>query len=287
MSQLLRDRLATAALAIQRAGIPDSRIEAEVLLRRALGVGRGEFLTMLYGGDFGLSAEQSNCFQRLLSRRLSREPLAYIVGQREFYGLDLEVNEATLIPRQETELLVEIALERIADAPSARVADVGTGSGAVALAIAAHTGRGVDTVATDVSAAALEVARRNAERLGLSDRVRFVQCDTLNGASGPFNLIVSNPPYIPSADIGGLAAEVRREPRIALDGGADGLYPFRKLMAQAVPELATGGAIAVELMPEQMDAACAIASAVWDNCEITVRKDLSGAERAIVIGGIR
>ena len=287
MSQLLRDRLATAALAIQRAGIPDSRIEAEVLLRRALGVGRGEFLTMLYGGDFGLSAEQSNCFQRLLSRRLSREPLAYIVGQREFYGLDLEVNEATLIPRQETELLVEIALERIADAPSARVADVGTGSGAVALAIAAHTGRGVGAVATDVSAAALEVARRNAERLGLSDRVRFVQCDTLNGASGPFNLIVSNPPYIPSADIGGLAAEVRREPRIALDGGADGLDPFRKLMAQAVPKLATGGAIAVELMPEQMDAARAIASAVWDNCEISVRKDLSGADRAIVIGGIR
>ena len=284
---MLSDTLATATLAVQRAGIPDSRIEAEVLLRHALGVGRGEFLTTLYRGDYGLSAAQSERFQCLLDRRLDREPLAYIVGRREFYGLELEVNEDTLVPRQETELLVEIALERIGDAPSARVADVGTGSGAVALAIAAHSGRGVGVVATDVSAAALEVARRNAERLGLSERVRFVQCDTLNGANGPFDVVVSNPPYIPSADIDGLAAEIRREPRIALDGGADGLDPFRKLMAQAIPKLASGGAIAVELMPEQMDAARAIASAVWDNCEIAVRKDLSGADRAIVIGGIR
>ena len=289
MPQPMRDSLSTAALALRRAQIPDARIEAEVLLRHALGVCRAEFLTMLYTRDCRLDEAQSARFQRLLGRRLNREPLAYIVGRREFYGIEFEVNEDALIPRQETELLVEIALERLAGmaSESARVADIGTGSGAVALAIASHTGRGVNVVATDVSTAALGLARRNAARLGLSDRVQFVQCDTLDGARGPFDVIVSNPPYIPSADIDGLAAEVRREPRIALDGGADGLDPFHKLMAQAVSKLAVGGVIAVELMPEQMDAARAIAAdsiANGDDAwEITTRKDLSGAERSIVI----
>ena len=288
MSRSLRDYLAAASLALERAGIPDSRIEAEVLLRCALGVGRGEFWGMLYGGDSRLSEEQSDRFQCLLSRRLGREPLAYIVGRREFYGIEFEVSEDTLIPRQETELLVEIALERIADAPCARVVDVGTGSGAVALAIAANAGRGVSVVATDVSAAALEVARRNAARLGLSEGVEFVQGDMLDGARGPLDIVVSNPPYIPSGEIEGLAVEVRREPRIALDGGADGLDPFRELMAQAGSRLAVGGMIAVELMPEQMNTARSIAAdaigANGGDCEITTRKDLSGAERAIIIG---
>ncbi len=283
----MRDKLATAALALKRAGIPDSRLEAEVLLRCALGVGRGEFLGMLYGGDFRLSQEQSERFECLLDRRLGREPLAYILGRREFYGLELEVSEDTLIPRQETELLVEVALERISDVSCARVVDVGTGSGAVALAIAANAGRGVSVVATDVSATAIEVARRNAARLGLSERVEFVQGDMLDGARDAFDMVVSNPPYIPSGDIEGLAVEVRREPRIALDGGSDGLDPFRKLMAQASSKLAVGGMIAVELMPEQMEAARSIAAdaigANGGNCEITTRKDLSGAERALVV----
>lgn len=283
----MRDTLAAATLALKRAGIPDSRIEAEVLLRCALGVGRGEFLGMLYGNDFRLSVEHSDRFECLLDRRLGREPLAYIVGRREFYGIEFEVSEDTLIPRQETELLVEIALERLTAVSCARVVDAGTGSGAVALAIAANAGRGVSVVATDVSAAALEVARRNAARLGLSERVEFVQGDMLDGARGAFDMVVSNPPYIPSGDIEGLAVEVRREPRIALDGGEDGLDSFRKLMAQAGSKLTIGGMIAVELMPEQMDAARSIAAdaigANGGNCEITTRKDLSGAERAIII----
>ena len=290
MSRSLRDHLASASLALKRAGIVDSRIEAEVLLRCTLGVGRGEFWGMLYGGDFRLSEEQSDRFECLLDRRLGREPLAYIVGRREFYGIEFEVSEDTLIPRQETELLVEVALERMARVSCAQVVDVGTGSGAVALAIAANAGRGVSVVATDVSAAALEVARRNAARLGLSERVEFVRCDMLDtewAGRGAFDMVVSNPPYIPSGDIEGLAVEVRREPRIALDGGADGLDPFRKLMAQASSKLAIGGMVAVELMPEQMDAARSIAAdaigANGGNCEITTRKDLSGAERAIII----
>ena len=283
VSRSLRDYLASASLALKRAGIPDSRIEAEVLLRCALGVDRGEFWGMLYGGDFRLSEEQSDRFECLLDRRLGREPLAYIVGQREFYGLELDVSEDTLIPRQETELLVEIALERMARVSCAQVVDVGTGSGAVALAIAANAGRGVSVVATDVSATALRLARRNAARLGLAERVEFVQGDMLDGARGPFDVVVSNPPYIPSGDIDGLAVEVRREPRIALDGGADGLEPFRKLMAQAGSKLATGGIIAVELMPEQMGAARSIAAgAGGGRWEIVTRKDLSGAERALV-----
>lgn len=283
VSRSLRDYLASASLALKRAGIPDSRIEAEVLLRCTLGVGRGEFLGMLYGGDFRLSEEQSDRFECLLDRRLGREPLAYIVGRREFYGIEFEVSEDTLIPRQETELLVEIALERIAGVSCARVVDVGTGSGAIALAIAAHTGGGVSVAATDMSAAALRLARRNAARLGLSERVEFVRGDMLDGARGPFDVVVSNPPYIPSGDIEGLAVEVRREPRIALDGGADGLDPFRKLMAQAGSKLAVGGMIAVELMPEQMGVARSIAAGTGrGRWEIVTWKDLSDAERALV-----
>ena len=236
-------------------GIDEWQIEADVLLGQVLGVDRAEFLSRVYGGDDRLSHAQTLRLSELVARRLDGEPLAYIVGRREFYGLDLEVNEGVLIPRQETELLVDLTLEYLSgrDREHGRltVVDVGTGSGAVALAVAAYSEHAM-IVGTDISRDALDVASRNRVRL-CAERVEFIQGDMLTAIAHPVDVIVSNPPYIPTSTLGSLAVEVRREPVIALDGGADGLDHFRRLATQANSILAPGGVLIVELMPEQMD----------------------------------
>ena len=284
MATTLRRNLNESRALLRDGGIAEWGVEAEALLRHVLGVCRSEFLTLVYGDDACLSSSQSGHLESLLERRLSGEPLAYIVGTREFYGLELNVNEHVLIPRQETELLVDVVLEYLPSfGPEPTVVDVGTGSGAMALAIAAHN-ESVDLLATDVSRQALDVARRNASKLELDDRVRFVRCDLLEAVGGPVDIIVSNPPYIPSGQIRHLQAEVQREPMIALDGGDDGLEPFRRLLSQAKEKLNTGGVVVVELMPEQMEVAAEIArqgmpslSGLW------TREDLMGSERALVL----
>ena len=286
----LRNGLESARNALRAAGIADSRIEAEVILRFVLGWERDRFLAELYAaGETRLSPGASERLRSLISRRIGGEPLAYIVGTRDFYGLTLRADERALIPRQETELLVEIALDRLALAgrtPSARplVIDVGAGSGAAALALAANARDGVRVVATDASGGALALARQNAETLGLANRVEFVQCDLLTAISGRADLIVSNPPYIPSGDMAGLQAEIKREPRLALDGGADGLDVFRRLARQAARTLAPGGALIAELMPDQMDAAERIAAERIPRARrISRRQDLFGDDRALVV----
>ena len=282
----LRRGLETARKALSAAGVPDARIEAEVLLRFVLGWERARFLSEVYAGDSArLSPARRERLRALLARRLGGEPLAYIVGAREFYGLSLRVDERVLIPRQETELLVDLALDWIGASPAARplVIDVGSGSGAIALAVAANS-RAARVVAADVVADALAVARRNAATLGLADRIGFVRCDLLAAARGPADLIVSNPPYIPSADMANLQAEIKREPRLALDGGADGLAPFRRLARGAARALAPGGALIVELMPSQMDAAESIARASIPRARrISRRADLFGDDRALIV----
>ncbi len=288
----LRKNLSDALVALRDGGVLEFRVEAEVLLRHMLGIDRSEFLALVYGSDLGLTASQSLQLQSLLTRRLSGEPLAYIVGHREFYGLDLHVTDDVLIPRQETELLVDIVLEFYRKARRGRfqtcpyqpmVVDVGTGSGGLALAIATHA-RTANLVATDISQDALDVARRNAINLGLSDRVEFIHGDMLSPIQGPIDVIVSNPPYIPSDKIEGLAVEVRQEPRIALDGGIDGLDPLRRLFAQTSGKLATGGVLIVELMPEQMDRAETLAvETMGHGIEVTSHKDLMGNKRALVV----
>ena len=266
-------------------GIVEWQVEAEVLLRHVLCLGRGEFLAQLFGGDAGLTSNQSRILQSLVNRRLSGDPLAYIVGSREFYGLELQIDSRVLVPRQETELLVDIVLEHLerSSARSSSVADVGTGSGAIALAVAAHS-ETVHVIATDISEDALRVAKRNALNLGLSDRIAFHHGDMLSPIDGPIDVVVSNPPYIPSNDIADLAIEVRQEPRIALDGGIDGLDPLRRLFAQTGGKLATGGALIVELMPEQMDKAKILAvDGMGPDIEVTMHKDLMGNDRALVV----
>ena len=284
MASTLRQNLNESRALLRDGGIIECDVEAEALLRHVLGLCRSEFLALVYGGDSLVTPSQSTHLKSLLERRLSGEPLAYIVGTREFYGLELDVNDHVLIPRQETELLVDIVVEYLPSfGPMPTVVDVGTGSGAVALAIAAHN-ESVDLLATDVSGRALDVARRNARKLGLDDRVSFIRCDMLEAVGGPVDVIVSNPPYIPSSQIGRLQAEVQREPIVALDGGDDGLEPYRRLLVQAKDKVARGGVVVVELMPEQMEAAGEIARQTIPNLSgLRTREDLMGNERALVL----
>ena len=284
MTTTLRQSLSESRAVLRDGGIAEWEVEAEALLRHVLGTDRANFLALVYGDDRLVTPSQSTHLKSLLDRRLSGEPLAYIVGTREFYSLELDVNEHVLIPRQETELLVDVVLEYLPSfGPMPKVVDVGTGSGAVALAIAAHN-ESVDLIATDVSRHALEVARRNASKLGLSNRVSFVRCDLLDAVGGPVDIIVSNPPYIPSGQLRHLQIEVQREPTIALDGGDDGLEPFRRLLAQAKGKLAHGGVMVVELMPEQMNTAAEVArQAMPDLSALRTRDDLMGNERALVL----
>lgn len=246
---------------------------------------RSEFLAEVFAGSGRLCSDQSNELRSVVDRRLSGEPLAYIVGRREFYGLTLRVDSRVLIPRQETELLVDIVLEHLerSHLHNPIVVDVGTGSGAIALAVASHAD-GVQVVATDISDDALVVASSNAERLGLSDMIEFASCDMLASIEGPIDVVVSNPPYIPDGDIAGLAVEVRREPHLALEGGDDGLDPLRRLLSHTAHRLAPNGVVVVELMPEQMRQAEALAvETLGHDVEIDVRRDLMGNERALVI----
>lgn len=282
----LRQSLESIRSKLREHGISEWQVEADVLLRHVLGVARSDFLSLVYGGEIRLTHTQLHRLEVFITRRMGGEPLAYIVGRREFYGLDLEVDESVLIPRQETELLVELALDHLTSRyeghePST-VVDVGTGSGAVALAISAHADN-ARVIGVDISPSALAVAMRNRDRLLGSD-VEFVQGDLLTPVAGPVDVIVSNPPYIPSGTLASLAVEVRREPTIALDGGVDGLDQFRRLATQASVRLAPGGVLIVELMPEQMDDAMVTARRYMRNPTIVeTRLDLMGNRRAIVV----
>jgi release factor glutamine methyltransferase len=280
----LRQSLSISRAVLRDGGVAEWEVEAEALLRHVLETNRADFLTLVYAKDGILNHSQAKYLSSLLDLRLSGEPLAYIVGRREFYGLELEVNEHVLIPRQETELLVDIVLEYLPSfEPTPRVVDVGTGSGAVALAIAANS-KSVDIIATDNSGGALDVVRRNASKLGLSNRISFVRCDMLDAVGGPVDMIVSNMPYIPSGQIPHLQAEIQREPAVALDGGDDGLDLFRRLVAQAKTKLAPGGVVVVELMPEQMETASVISRRTMPNLStMRTREDLMGSERALIL----
>ena len=213
------------------------RADAEALLLHVLGQTRSWLFA--HAGDV-LDMDVQMAFEALAARRAAGEPVAYLTGRRGFWTLELEVTPATLIPRPETELLVELALERLPRDAAIRVADLGTGSGAIALAIASERPR-AQVVATDASADALAVARRNAQRLGIGN-VRFVQGDWLAPLAGErFALIVSNPPYIEAADPHLAQGDLRYEPAAALASGADGLDDIRRIVTGAPAHLDAGG----------------------------------------------
>ena len=262
--------------------VEDSRLEAEVLLRHVLGWDRARFFASLRDQVDDLAASRMDA---LLRRRAAGEPLAYIVGCREFYGLDFHVDPRVLVPRPETELLVDAVIEyarRRCGGGAISICDVGTGSGAIAVALAVHIA-GATVYATDSSPGALEVAALNAGRHGVSDRVRLVGCDLLDGLPGPVDVIVSNPPYVMSAEIPALQREVQWEPRGALDGGPDGMAVMRRLFASAPPYLRPGGFMAVEMDPRQRDAALGTAKAAFAVATVICAGDLAGSPRAIVV----
>ena len=217
------------------------KLDAEQLLSQVLGQGRSYFYTW---PERELSLVHQQQFHALLSRRLHGEPLAYILGEREFWSLPLQVTHATLIPRAETELLVEQALARLPEQQALRVADLGTGSGAIALAIA-HERPLVQLVATDIAADTLAVAQANAQRLKLYN-VEFRLGDWCAALSGQFDLIASNPPYIPEADPHLSHGDLPYEPRRALASGEDGLHALRSIAAHAQAYLKPGGWLLVE-----------------------------------------
>jgi release factor glutamine methyltransferase len=227
-----------------------------------------------------LTDEQGARLQSQLQRLKAGEPLPYVLGHWEFYGLDFQLNPAVLIPRPETELLVDQGLAWLQANPSRSLAaDIGTGSGCIAVSLAAHHPE-LCVTATDLSAAALETARKNATRHGVARRVRFVQTDLLAALRGPFDLICANLPYIPSAELKKLAV-FRREPSLALDGGPDGLALTRRLLAQAVHKLASRGLLLVEIEASQGDQVLSLAGQFFPAAQSDVLADLAGRQRLL------
>ncbi|MDR2783495.1 MAG: peptide chain release factor N(5)-glutamine methyltransferase [Treponema sp.] len=262
---LLKERVAT----------PD--LDASLLLADVLGCNRTQ---LLCAASESVPEGDEIIYKNALERRLSGECVAYIVGYKEFWGLRFTVNSATLTPRPDTEILVEAALA-VADASDARSClDLCAGSGAVVIALK-HERPHLAVTGSDISKSALEVARANAEAHHVD--VQWVESDLFDRIEGCFDIIVSNPPYIPTSMIAELAPEVRREPRLALDGGVDGLDIIKKIISEAKTRLNQGGALLMEADPRQMPA---VAEILRENKAQALRtyKDLSGRER--VIGGI-
>lgn len=267
-----------------QAGVENARFEAQLLLGLALNMSRSSVVAQTYPA---LTEVQWQRFAELVMQRQQRVPLAYLRGTQEFYGLEFVVTPDVLIPRPETEILVELAVDRSAELLQTQsivtLADVGTGSGCIPVAILKNQ-MGARAVAVDISDAALKIAGQNAHRHEVANRLRLVQADLLSCAgSDEFDIIVSNPPYIPSRDVDALQPEVaRHEPRLALDGGSDGLTLYRKLAQQAKHALKPNGWLWMEVAQGQArDVSALLQEAGYLN--VQTYHDLAGIER--VAGG--
>jgi len=266
------------------AGIDSARLDAELLLGCALGMSREE---LMVAATTKVSVAESDRYENLLRRRLNREPLAYITGQQEFWSLGFLVSGDVLVPRPETETLVERALKHLAtinnrEAP--RILELGTGSGAIAVALASELPQ-AEIVATEIAPAALEIAGRNASRNGVA--IRFLEGDLFTALDQElekdFDLIVSNPPYIPRGEIAQLEAEVSRwEPRAALDGGVDGLDFYRRIAEEGPGYLRQGGAVAVEIGATMGSAALALFRNSAAYLDAQVYQDYSDRDRVVI-----
>ncbi|MGF1660068.1 MAG: peptide chain release factor N(5)-glutamine methyltransferase [Rubrimonas sp.] len=262
-----------AAARLRAAGMPDPAREARLLLRWASGLDAARLLS---ADAAEMDRDEAARFAEGVERRLSGAPLSHVLGRRAFWGRDFFVTADVLDPRPETEILVAWALE---GSPPARILDLGVGSGCILLSLLAEwptvRGEGVDA-----SPAALAVAARNAETLGVADRVALRLGHWLDGLSAPADLIVANPPYLDAADMAAIPAELRAEPRLALDGGADGLDAYRAILSRLDAALAPGGAALLEIGAGQAEAVAALArGAGWP--EPALRRDLDGRPRTL------
>ena len=278
----VHDRVAGARRRLRDAGIPgdeadlDARFLAECVLD-------WDAARLLAHANEPEPAGFADTFHALVARRAAREPMAYVVGRQEFWGLEFEVSPAVLIPRPETELIVETALAAFPDAKGAlEIADVGVGSGCLAVALAKER-PAARVVATDVSSAALDVARRNAARHGVNGRVELVETDLLNGIDRTFDLIVSNPPYVPESDRATLQPEVRdHEPPTALFGGRDGLAVIGRLLNRAAQWLKPNGRVIFEFGFGQSGAVTDLIAHARGLALLAVRDDLQGIPRVAI-----
>jgi release factor glutamine methyltransferase len=280
----VRGALREGMARLRAANVPSHSLAAELLLMHALGRDR----TWMYANpESALDEATAASFFQLIARRAAGAPTQYLTGKQEFWGLEFEVTPAVLIPRPETEHLVEVALERLgAERVSVplRVADIGTGSGCIAIALARELPR-AEIFGTDISAEALAVARRNAEKHGVTARVRFVECNLLDGAptdAGTFDLIVSNPPYVAREEAAQLPREVREhEPHEALFAGPGGAEIYAPLVAQAAKRLRSGGLLVVEIGYGALERVRPLLgdSNTWTDVRVT--SDLAGIPRVI------
>lgn len=256
-----------------------ARLDAEVLLAHVLGKERS---WLLAHSEEQVEASQVAAWKTSLARLESGEPLPYVLGEWEFFGLNLQITPAVLIPRPETELLVEYALLWLAENPTRRqVADVGTGSGAIAVALALNV-KDLVVTAIDVSPEALEVAKANITLHGLGNRVVAIRGDLLTNVSSSFDLIAANLPYIPAERLPSLAV-FKQEPALALDGGVDGLELIRRLLPQAAQKLAASGMLLAEIDASQEEHVLQLSRQQWPQAKIEVQKDLAGLPRLLVV----
>jgi release factor glutamine methyltransferase len=275
-----RQVVRTSAERLQRAGVPEPAASAEVLLSEMLDVGRDELVHY----DVPLTEEQASLYEAWISRRLRREPVQRILGYAYFRDLILDLNHETLIPRPDTESVVEAALERVDErGQPCRVLDLGTGSGAIAISIAQER-QLCEVHATDTSTAALEIARRNAARI--TARVHFHRADVASGLKvleNGVDLLVSNPPYVKTGEIPNLAPEVRDwDPTFALDGGADGLAYYRRIFAETPPLLRDEAGVVLEVGDGQAEAVLNLGRRAGF-LPLGVRQDLAGTPRAVLL----
>jgi release factor glutamine methyltransferase len=268
-----------AAQAFRDGGLDSPDLDARLLVGHALGL---DHTALASRGERELTADEASVISNLATRRLAYEPVARIIGRKEFWALEFSVTPATLVPRPDTETLVETALAAIPDRSLAlRIADFGTGTGALLLALLSEYPNAVG-IGTDISSSALAVARDNATRLGVGARAYFAACDYGSALRGPFDLIISNPPYIASGEIAGLDPEVRDyDPRVALDGGSGGLDGYRAVVAHSGTLLAPKGILVVELGTGHAPFVAALMTGSGIVAD-TPKPDLSGHFRALL-----
>jgi release factor glutamine methyltransferase len=270
------------AARLQAAGIDAAEREARMLIGAVLGL---DLTGLIVASARQLTQQESAQLDRFAHRRIGGEPVARILGVSEFWGLPLQLSADTLVPRPDTETVVESALQALASVSGSServaIADIGTGSGAILLALLSEVPAAFG-IGTDVSMDALRTARGNAERLGLANRAAFIACDFGAALSGPFDLIASNPPYIRSDEIAGLDAEVRdHDPRRALDGGIDGLVAYRRIIFDAARLLAPDGALVFEVGQGQAADVAALMQAAGLTTEQPPKPDLAGILRSV------
>jgi release factor glutamine methyltransferase len=272
----------TLTARLKAAAIDSAELDARILVGAALGL---DLTGLIAAAARPVTPDESMRLEEFARRRLAAEPVARILGFKEFWGLPLQLSAATLVPRPDTETVVELALEigRAEHPPlhRPRIADIGTGSGAILLALLSELPEACG-VGTDISLASLQTARSNAARLGFARRAAFIACDYAAALSGDFDLIVSNPPYIRSAEIAGLAIEVRdHDPVAALDGGTDGLDAYRAIAPEAARLLVPGGILVVELGLGQSGDVRRLMAAAGLALQGPPKDDLAGIRRAV------